>query len=281
TLARVNAESVVDALGLSHVKPVRRLLVTLLQMQTRPFAQTLAAFDFEVGRSGLRAGSAWLLDRFIGRLELRGQEHIPAVGPVLLLANHPGLSDTLALFASIPRDDLRVLAADKPFLRALPRTSERLIYLPDRPEQRLQSLRKVSTHVREGGAILTFPAGAIEPDPAIRLDASLSLDGWEESVHVLSRIARDVPMVPVIVRGVLSPRAQRHPLTWLRRRQTDREWLGATLQMLWRGYQDVTVQVAIGPPVRSFAQGGALDPRCLITAARQLMAPQAASAASD
>jgi acyltransferase-like protein len=271
TLAEINADAVLDALGLSDLRRGRRVLRRLIRLHTLRFARTLAEYDAEVGRLGLGAGGAWLLERFIGRLDVTGQHHIPRSGPVLVLANHPGLSDTLALFASIPRDDLRVLAADRPFLRALPRTSERLVYLAERPEQRLSALRDVAAHLRSGGTMLTFPAGEIEPDPHLRPWGAQRLGGWDKRLDVLTRIARDAHVIPAVVRGVLSPAAQRNLLTRLRRRQRDREWLGSVLQTMWRGYQRVTVRVDFGAPI--IWDDGACDSITtrIINAERQLM----------
>jgi hypothetical protein len=270
-MARINADAVLDALGLSHLRRGRRILRGLIRLHTINFARTLAEYDAEVGRHGLALGATWLLDRFVTRLEMSGQELIPLSGPVLLLANHPGLSDTLALFASIPRNDLRVLAADRPFLRALPRTSERLIYLAERPEQRLSALRGIASHLRGGGAMLAFPAGAIEPDPSLSPRSALRLDGWDDRLAVLGRIAQDVPVVPAVVRGVLSPAAQRNPITRLRRRQCDQSWLGSVLQTIWRPYQQVTVRVTFGVPI--MAHGLSCDSLIsqIIAAERSLM----------
>ena len=250
-LAQINGDAVLDALGLADIRRGRHALRRIIRLYTVPFARTLAAYDAQVGQSGLGAGATTLLERFIGRLEIIGEDYIPASGPILLLANHPGLTDSLALFASIPRDDLRVMAADRPFLRALPRTSERLVYLPERPEQRLSALRTVSAHLRNGGAMLTFPAGAIEPDPWLRPDSALLLEGWDDRLRVLARIAHDVPIVPAVVHGVLSSAAQRNPITRLRRRQYDQAWLGSVLQTFWQRYQQVTVRVTFGPPLVS------------------------------
>jgi hypothetical protein len=73
-----------------------------------------------------------------------------------------------------------------------------------------------------------------------------------------------------VVRGVLSPDAQRHPLTRLRRKLYDRSWLGSVLQTMWRAYQQVTVQVAFGAPVQSNAGCASLVAQ-IIEAERLLM----------
>jgi 1-acyl-sn-glycerol-3-phosphate acyltransferase len=270
-LARINADALIDALGLKDLRRGRRLLRRLILRHTIDFAHTLAEYDALVGRRGLGPGAAWLLERFVGELLVSGQQHVPTTGPVLLLANHPGLSDTLALFASIPRNDLRVLAADRPFLRALPHTSERLVYLADSPQQRLSAMRGIAGHLRKGGAMLTFPAGAIEPDPGLRFCSALRLMGWEEPLQVLVRMAHDVPIVPAVVRGVLSPAAQRNPITRLRRRPYDRSWLGAVLQTMWAPYHKVTVHVSFGEPIEGDGQSDECVVGRVIATERSLM----------
>jgi len=76
-----------------------------------------------------------------------------------------------------------------------------------------------------------FPAGQIEPDPALHAGARESLDGWSPSVGVLARLAGGTRVVPAVVSGVLSAPAQRHPLTLLRR-PGHRVGLARLLQML-------------------------------------------------
>jgi hypothetical protein len=58
------------------------------------------------------------------------------------------------------------------------------------------------------------------------------------------------------VSGVISPRALRLPLTHLRRRKRDREWLAATLQMLTPALRDVDASVEFGRPICAGAGGG-------------------------
>jgi hypothetical protein len=49
---------------------------------------------------------------------------------------------------------------------------------------------------------------------------------------------------------VLSPAALRNPLTLLRRKKEDREWLAATLQMMTPALRNVTTRLAFGQPIR-------------------------------
>jgi hypothetical protein len=215
-------------------------------------------------------------------VRVAGLEHVPRRGAALFLANHPGLCDTTALFAAIPRDDLRVIAADRPFLRGLPHTAQYLDLLPegetaDGDIGRASVARAVARHLRRGGAALTFPAGQIEPDPLVLPGAEASLDKWSESVGLFTRLVPRAQIVVVIVGRVYTPAVLRNPLTRLRRQAKDRELLAAALQLAWRRYQHNVIEVVFAPSLRAadlLAQDG--DPARITQAitdrARQVLA---------
>lgn len=255
TLTEVNIDDLLSGLGLGDVRRLRPLLRGACRALARRFARQVIAYDDRVGAEGLRAGGAWAVRHFTRDLQIVGHEQIPASGPVLIVANHPGLSDTVALFAAIERRDLRIVAARRPFLDTLPHTLCHLIAIDDAPRSRRAAIRSVGRHLRAGGAVLTFPAGRIEPDPAALPGAIESLDHWSDSVDLFGRIAGNVTVVPAIVSGVLSPRALRHPLTRLRRAPRDREWLAALLQIQISAYQRNTVRVAFGQPITPESSG--------------------------
>jgi 1-acyl-sn-glycerol-3-phosphate acyltransferase len=263
-LTGINLEDLFQSLGITRG---RRWLTPFFRPAARNFARQLVEFDRRVGADGLPAGAEWLLKRFVGSLEVAGPEHVPNQGPALILSNHPGMADTAALFVAIARPDLKIMAADRPFLRAIPNTARQLIFLSDDPAQRMGAVREAARALRNGHAVLTFPAGKIEPDPAVRPGMRDSLATWSESVSVLVRRTPEAQVLPAIVSGVLSPAAQHHPLTCLRRKQADRERLGATLQITIPAYRHVPARIAFGRPRRA---GDLLDahadPRALITA---------------
>jgi putative hemolysin len=250
-LTRVNIDDLLNGFGLANLQRGRPLLARLLQRRAQHFARQVVRYDDLVGTDSLAAGGAWAVQHFVDRLEISGREQVPRTGPALFVANHPGLCDTTALFAAINRPDLRIVAASRPFLHALPNTSRHLLYVDDTPQSRLQTVRAVARHLRAGGAVLTFPGGQIEPDPAVLPGAVEALDRWSSSIEVFARFANDVAIVPTIVSGVLSPRALRHPLTYLRRQPSDRQWLAGLLQTQFRALQHVAVRVAFGHPITS------------------------------
>lgn len=246
-LVAINTYDILGALGWRGTGPVRRWLELAVRGPARRFARDVMTLDDAAARSDLagdagacfREAARGVVAKLAGALTARGADGIPRSGPALILSNHPGLTDTAALFAAIPRADLRVLAAERPFLRALPAAARRLIFIPEGRDPasaagRAGALRAAVAHLRAGGALLTFPAGEIEPDPLVLPDAIGALDRWSASTAVFVRQVPGCVVVPVIVSGVLSRRAQAHPLTHLRRRRADREWLGAMLQLLVR-----------------------------------------------
>ena len=95
----------------------------------------------------MRGGLA-LTKQYAAGLQVAGREHIPTDAPVLILSNHPGLSDTVALFAAIARPDLRVIALDRPLLRSLPNTTQRLYLLPADSPGRMAVTRSVGRKAR-------------------------------------------------------------------------------------------------------------------------------------
>lgn len=243
------ADELISAFGLGWVRRGRRPLELAARIPARGLARQILAYDTLVGESGLAAGGAWALKRMSRRAEVEGRENIPREGPLLLVSNHPGLADAVALFAATPRGDLRVVAAERPFLEALPNTSRHLFTVSEGSTGRLGLVRDVTRHLRGGGAVLTFPGGKIEPDPAVLPGAISALGNWSASVDLFARRTPDLTVVPVVVSGVVSPAALRNPITRLRRRKRDREWLAATLQMLTPALRDVTVRVTFGPPI--------------------------------
>jgi 1-acyl-sn-glycerol-3-phosphate acyltransferase len=259
-LTEINVDDMFDSVGLNGRLRGNRLLRGLCWLPARSFAQLIADFDGEVGRQGLSGGSAWLLKRVARKLEAAGRENVPPTGPALILSNHPGMADTISLFASLPRPDLRIIVNDRPFLQALPDVSRYLLYVPAAGDaDKTPAIRAVVKHLRQGGAVLTFPAGRIEPDPAIAPGAVESLQTWSESIALFARLAPRTQIVPAIVSGVVSPAAQYHPLTRLRRTLRGRERMAAMLQIMIPAYQSVTARVAYGPSLLA-ADLAAADP---------------------
>jgi len=257
-LTRINVEDLLSGIGLQQSRIWRGILTRLCAPPARKFARQVLSYDQHVGRVGLHASGLTGLAEFRTTCTVVGAEQVPRAGPLLLTANHPGMTDALTVFANAPRTDLRVIAASRSFLQALPNINRHLIYVDlQRKERHLRAIRTAAEHLRQGGSLLTFPAGAIEPDPALRtLDTQTAFTNWSTSIDLLARLAPQTRIVPVLISGVLNPRAQASVLTRIRSRQQDREWLGATLQLLVPRYQQVHAEVRFGEPLCAGALPG-------------------------
>lgn len=272
TLTEINIVDLLDSIGLLRFQgtPLRRLF----RPAARRFARTANEFDNRVGDHGLAQGSAWLMSQMTAGVRTMGLEHIPAKGPVFILANHPGMTDTVALFTSLAsRPDLRVIALDRPFLRALPHVARQLIFLPDEEAGRMAVVRAGAKHLKEGGALLTFPAGEIEPDPATfgPQRAVGSLQSWSSSYALFARLAPQTQFVPALVSHVISPAAQRHPLTLLRRTAQQKEKLAAALQVALPRYRDLVARVTFGTPLKAEHGDAKALGACVTEQMRQLI----------
>src|SRR3954452_21552742 len=188
TLTRLNTNDFLAALGLERLRRGRSLLELLCRAPARRFANQVVTYDTIVGREGLQAGHAWLLRQFVANVEVRGAEQVPPAGPVMVVANHPGLTDTSLLLASTPRSDMRIIAGDRPFLRALVHTERYLFYLAEGRSGQVGLIRAVTRHLRAGGGLLVYLGGTIEPDPATLPGAIEALENWSASTELFARL---------------------------------------------------------------------------------------------
>lgn len=250
TLTRINLDDLVTSFGWQDQPVLSRALRGLFHTPARTFAKQMVEFDTAVGSLGLADASRFTQRHYVKDVRLFSNP-LPA-GPFLALSNHPGMTDTLSLFCALGRPDLKIIALDRPFLNALPNMSRQLFYLKEDAASRMSLVRQVTSHLRAGGAVLTFPAGQIEPDPDVHDNALDSLQHWTDSAGVFIRMAPETPVLPMLVRNVVWQKAARHPLIYIRKTPSEQEKLAAALQLLahilWKT-RPVTVRVQVGRPI--------------------------------
>lgn len=229
------------------------LAAPLLEPFAKRFATELLACNGRTAEVGLQRAMLEVVDRFGVTLSVAGVERVPASGPLIVTANHPGLTDAPAILACLSRPDLYILSAKRALLEALPAIHERLIVVDSAYPRR--TVEQVARHLRAGGALLTFPAGRIEPDPALDpAGAAASLSAWSRSVELFVRCEPRTQVVPAVVSGVITSETLRHPLTALHREPKEKAWLAASLQLMFRRYRRNRVEVRFAAPLTSGVQ---------------------------
>jgi hypothetical protein len=231
----------------------RRLCGPLLKLPARRFAVLMAEVDRQVALNGIVAAAQWLLTQIVAGLDARGTDHLPVTGPLLVASNHPGAYDVIALLAGIGRDDIKIIASGVPFTRSLIATSPHLIYVnPDNlgSPDRAVAIRSGIRHLLDGGALLIYPTGIVDPDPDIAPGLEESIASWSGSLEIFLRRAPQTCVVPAIVSNVLSRRYLNNPLVkipktaWEKRKLA--EMIQISRQMIANRPIDLTPRLTFG-----------------------------------
>ena len=252
-LTRFIIDEIFIALKQSSHGWARRLFGPLLRLPERRFAVLMAEVDRRVALNGIVDAAQWLLTQIVAGLDARGTDNIPAGGPLLVASNHPGAYDVIALIAGIGRDDIKIIASGVPFTRSLIATSPHLIYVnPDNlgSPDRMVAIRAGIRHLQDGGTLLIYPTGIVDPDPDIAPGLEESLQTWSGSVDIFLRRAPQTSVVPVIVSSVLSLHYYHNPLVkipktaWEKRKLA--EMIQVSRQMIANRPIDLTPRLTFG-----------------------------------
>lgn len=129
---------------------------------------------------------------------------VPADGPLIVAANHPyGALDGLLLLDVIgrARNDVRLLANH--LLARIPELRDRCFFVdpferPGAAARSLAGLRAAHAWLREGGALVIFPAGEVAH--MRRADGSIADSPWRSTVGRMA-VATGARVVPVRIEG--------------------------------------------------------------------------------
>ena len=225
-------DEIFNAIGLPAQSWMRPFLRPLAWAPAHRFAQLAGGLDRWVAQYGVREGARRFLERFIQRVEVLGEGNIPAQGPLLIASNHPGGMDSLAIAASLPREDLKVVVSGAPFFHGLVYLRRHLIYAPEDVHARMLVLRSAIRHLREGGALLIYPTGLVDPDPAVFPFASQSVEAWSSSLAIMLDKVPGTRLLVTVVSGVLAPECWRHPLVRMRAGTWEKQKLAEFIQVI-------------------------------------------------
>jgi hypothetical protein len=195
---------------------VRRTFGPGLYLPAHRFASLAATFDRYVADYGFREAARRIISKYIQGYEAYNTENIPQVGPLLITSNHPGTIDSLVISASVPRPDLKLIATGIPFITGLRNAADHLIYTPRKGvHERMLVVREAISHLKEGGAVLIFPSGRIDPDPALSPEAAADLGRWSHSVELMLKQVPQTQVLLTVVSDVLSAHWRWNPMVRL------------------------------------------------------------------
>lgn len=222
----------VRAFDLPQTERTKRWLKFIFGKAARIGAEACMSLDRAVAEGGLPGGTDWILPRFVKTHEARGRENIPASGPLVIASNHPASIDSIVISAHVNRPDYKIIVGDIPFLQHLPHVSQYAIYAPNETNLtgRMQVVRESIRHLKNGGALLIFPYGGIEPDSDFMPNPGCEFHNWSRSLEVLLHHVPQLQILVTMASGVISKSAFRHPVTRFRKRRSDKQRLAFTYQ---------------------------------------------------
>ncbi len=222
-------DDVLTTLNVNRVKALRYLITLLGSKTTRWLADLLSRWDRQIERSTFIETAQDALHLFTSGFDLSSADEIPKTGPLLAVANHPGMYDSIGAIVTVGREDVRVVAARREFFRVLPNISRHLLTIEKDASLRLEAMRHIIQALRDGQAVIIFPSGRLEPEPALLPGAAAALEQWSGSVGIFLSKVPETRLLPILISQTLSPKAwnswlARLPKTQKRRHQAAMGW---------------------------------------------------------
>jgi len=211
---------------------LRQLLRNVLHKPVNNFSQFVARLDALIREFGFVEAARVAINELSGGSRSFGMERIPVHGPLIIASNHPGTYDGFALIKNFKREDLKIIVSGVPFFRNLPHASKYLIYSTQDVHDRTQAIRNSVAHLQKGGAVLIFPSGRIDPDPAVLPGADKALSMWSQSVLLFLRKVPSASLILAITSGVLSKEFAQHPYPKLFRNDHERRRVMEFMQVI-------------------------------------------------
>jgi len=234
----------------------RRIFGPLFRLPAYRFAKVGVTFDQYIADYGFREAARRILPVFAQEVEADNTENIPREGPLLIISNHPGTCDSIAITSTVPRQDLKIIASGIPFVRGLQNAANHLIYTTVDVHERMMVVRSAIRYLKEGGALLIFPSGRIDPDPALMPEAAVELGKWSPSIEVILRHVPQTRVLLTVVSGVLSARWRWNPLVRLmgddHKQRSVAEFLQVIQQMIFPNSIHVRPRLTYSDPLTTY-----------------------------
>ncbi|BBB47967.1 1-acyl-sn-glycerol-3-phosphate acyltransferase [Pelolinea submarina] len=251
-------------------RAVRRLVAYTLRKPVSHFSGLIANLDTIIGRDGIVAAAKYALPELCRPADALGQGGIPASGPLVIASNHPGTYDAFSIISNLPRDDVKLIVSGIPFFQNLPHASRHFIFATHNTNERTNVIRQSIRHLQDGGALLIFPSGRLDPDPSVLPGAVDGLRRWSRSIEVFLRKVPESRLVLTITSGVLSGEYINHFIPRMFKNDHERrritEFIQVIRQMVRMEPLDLYPKVSFAGPLSGeiFQSGGRDEQSTLI-----------------
>jgi len=227
------------------------------------FSELATHFDYRIVQEGFQKASAWFISHFVDRVTDLGVENLPKEGPLIIAANHPGAYDSLVITSRLPRDDVKIISSDIPFIKKLPDASKHMIFSAPDTHTKMAAARKALRHLKNSGALLVFARGTMDPDPAFMPGSEEELTRWTSSLGLFLRNVPQTKVVIALISAVLSPRYLNHPSTIFRKGRVNKQRLSEFFQVMYQlmapGKLMVSPNLSFAPTLTLNDLGGGKD----------------------
>lgn len=241
---------VMSVMGLTPRNWIARCFYPLLYPPMRRLCRWLVELDRNIAQFGWNPAVNQFMSHLVTRLELHGEDNIPLKGPVMVACNHPAALDVVILAAAIHRNNMKIIISDIPIVQMLPHLAAHCIPVYYDLPKRLHTIREAIRHLEQGGSLLIFPRGNVEPDPAVSPGAVESLSGWSPSLELFLRKVPQTVSVVAIASGMLSAGWYKLPLIHLWKNYEQRQKVAEVFQI---AAQLVTGKTPAVTPTISFS----------------------------
>ena len=225
-------DEIIKSVGLPRTPFWRKVFSPIFWLPTDRFSRFGSSFDALVAKSGFNKAIKNALTFFVGDVEVHGVNNIPKTGPLLVVSNHPGTYDSVVIAAHLPRDDVKIVSSDIPFIQKMRNANRHFLFTTRDTYKRMIVIKRAIRHLGDGGAILIFPSGHIDPEPAFMPEAMKELETWSRVVEIILSKVPEITIQVAIVSNVLSQKHFKNPLTRLRKHWRDRQRIAEFLQVI-------------------------------------------------
>lgn len=267
-----------NSLNIRHHGITAKAIKIAIAQPALKFCRHLIRVDQLLAAGDFNGALTYALSLFSLGVDHTATAEIPRQGPLLAVANHAGAVDFLAAIACLGRQDIHIVAGARPLLDHLPQFQKLLLPLDRNALNRMGVTRQIIALLQKGEAILLFPRGILEMDPAMALPESIaSIAAWSDSVGLFLKKVPETILQPMVISNALSPTIWKNFITGLGKTTKQKLQISMIQQMalpfLSSRFDHVKMKINVfsGQPLLPVSLSPTLDHRELNHAVRQHM----------